>query len=244
MLDIAERANSTDVIRRSYTFTEVEFRDDGPTGCTFEGVASVVDAPYTVRDRWGEFEETIRAGAFNKTLRDSKADVGLFTNHDYRALPMATRASGRLTLAADPHLRVRAELNPARPSVQEARHAVLDGDAGQMSIGFTVPKARDKWSEDMTTREISEVVLKETSIVWQGANPFTSGKMRSLAELMDSLTDVEMDPDEVRRAIDHLTTLLPDAPAVAAFKDNPESLLLLQAEDDWALRLRRKHALV
>ena len=236
-LDIAERANTTEMVRRSYQFTEVEFRDDGPTGLTFEGVASVVDAPYTVRDRWGEFEETIRAGAFNKTLRDSKADVGLFTNHDYRALPMATRASGRLTLAADPNLRVRAELNPNRPSVQEARHAVLDGDASQMSIGFTVPKARDKWNEDMTQREISEVNLKETSIVWQGANPHTSGAMRSFDQFMDSLTDVEMDEDETRRAIAHLSALLP-ATDVAAEVD----ALLLQAEQDWEMSIRRKHA--
>jgi len=198
---VAQRAHDGAHTIRSFDFTAFEFRDEGSAGVVFEGVASVVDTPYTVRDQWGTFEETIRAGAFTKTLKDGKADVALFVNHDTRALPLATRLDGSLILGANPHLTVRATLNPARPSVQEVRHAVSDGQARQMSIGFSVPKARDQWSEDFSQRTISEVSLSEASIVWRGASPTTTGSMRSFDMFMRSLTDVDMTEAEMRRAI-------------------------------------------
>ena len=194
---------------RHFNLTDFEFRDDGATGFRFEGVASVVDAPYSVRDQWGEYTETIRSGAFNKTLRDSKADVALFVNHNVAGVPLATRGAGTLSLSADPNLRVGADLDPARPDVQVIRSAVTRGEMSQMSIGFFVPKARDKWNDDRTERTISEVQLVETSIVWRGANPLTSGSMRSVDQFMESLTDIEMSEDEVRRAIAALELRLP-----------------------------------
>ena len=73
-----------------------------------------------------------------------------------------------------------------------------------------VPKARDAWNDDMTERTISEVQLLETSIVWRGANPHTSGVMRSVDEFIESLTDVDMTEAEVRRAIAALEARLPE----------------------------------
>jgi HK97 family phage prohead protease len=204
-----ERAEQGDIMNRvdagaqmqyrSFDISEFEFRDEGSSGFTFEGIASVVDTPYTVRDQYGEFEETIRAGAFNKTLKDSKADVALFVNHDMKAPPLATRGAGTLALRADPHLGVTAQLDPARPDVQIIRSAVSRGEMRQMSIGFSVPKARDAWNEDFTEREISEVALAETSIVWRGASPTTTGQMRSLVDVI--MDDDELDPDDLRRAL-------------------------------------------
>lgn len=230
MQTIADRAAPGQHVTRSFMFTDCEFRDDGPDGwVTFEGVASVVDKPYTVRDMLGEFHETITSGAFDKTLAElgnrtkhakstddtvDEADVALYMNHDYRALPLATVSSGRLTLRANPNLRVKALMNPARPSVQEARHAVNDGDARQMSIGFQVPKGRDKWYADYTERIITEVKLHEASIVWRGANHHTSGAVRSLDALLADLTMDEYSEDEVRRAIAALEALVaPETPA-------------------------------
>ena len=208
-MTISERAGSTDTIYRSYEIADFEFRDgDDGDGFTFEGVASVVDTPYSVRDRWGTFTETIRSGAFNKTLKDGRADVALFVNHQHQSVPLATRSAGTLTLSADPDLRVVASLDRERPSVLDVRSAVTRGEMRQMSIGFTVPKARDHWNDDMTEREISEVALMETSIVWKGANPHTSGSMRSLDDLIGTLTDVDMNDDEIRRAIAHFEQLL------------------------------------
>jgi HK97 family phage prohead protease len=216
--DIAERATSTEIVRRSFQIDDFEFRDsDDGDGFTFEGVASVVDTPYQVRDRWGSFTETIRSGAFNKTLKDSKADVALFVNHQHQSIPLATRAAGTLKLTADPNLRVTASLDRERPSVLDVRSAVTRGEMRQMSIGFTVPKARDKWNDDMSEREIAEVALVETSIVWRGANPHTTGVMRSIEELFD----FELDEDELRRAITHFTSLLPPDERQAAEETNP-----------------------
>ncbi len=208
MHTLEDRATDRSVQHRSYDISQFEFRDEGSTGFTFEGVASVVDTPYTVRDMMGEFTETIRAGAFNKTLRDSKADVALFVNHDTRAKPLATRSSGRLVLTADPHLRVTAQLNPERHDVQDLRHAVQDGEMRQMSIGFQVPKARDSWSNDYTERTISEVILSETSIVWRGASPTTTAQMRSFDEIVAEFGE-HADPEELRRMIALLESRLP-----------------------------------
>lgn len=211
-MNISDRAAGGAALQhRSYEISDFEFRDDSSDGFTFEGVASVVDTPYTVRDAFGEFTETIRSGAFNKTLRDSKADVALFVNHNTMAMPLATRSSGSLTLSADPHLRVVARLNPERHDVQDLRHAVNDGEMRQMSIGFRVPKARDSWSEDYSERTISEVILSETSVVWRGASPTTTAAMRSLDDILADFDNY--DEDELRRIIAACESRIPVTPA-------------------------------
>lgn len=213
---------------RHYDITDFEFRDDGADGFTFEGVASVVDTPYTVRDAYGEFSETIASGAFNKTLRDRKADVALFVNHQHAGIPLATRSAGTLGLTVDPNLRVVANMDPSRPDVLNVRSAVTRGEMRQMSIGFTTPRdaRKDRWNEDMTERTITELNLIETSIVWRGANPHTTGVMRSFDEFVESFTDVDMTDDELRRAIAALESRLPAAVEVA----EPESQRIVTAD--------------
>jgi HK97 family phage prohead protease len=210
MSDVTQRATACDLMRRSYDFEDIEIRSDGDGGFEFEGVASVVDHPYTVRDVWGEYTEVIRAGAFTKTLKDGNAPVSLYVNHRHADVPLATRDAGTLTIAADPNLRVRASLDPARPDVQIIASAIRRGEMRQMSIGFNPVKTRDKWSDDMSEVERSEVKLRETSIVERGANTGgTQATMRAFDDFMASLTDVDMSEVEVRRAIAHLETLLP-----------------------------------
>jgi HK97 family phage prohead protease len=213
MTEIADRANVTETVRRSYALEDIEFRDNDDTGgWTFEGVASIVDHPYPVRDQFGEYSEVIRTGAFNKTLRDSKAPISLYLNHQHTAFPFAARneKANTLVLTADPHLRVRAELDSSRPDVQILRSVITRGEMPEMSIGFRPVKARDKWSKDFDSVERGEVILREVSIVEQGANTGgTETAMRSLAEFMESLTDVEMSEDEIRRAIAYFETRLP-----------------------------------
>ena len=208
-MTITERVGSTDTIYRSYQIADFEFRDDTEgDGFTFEGVASVVDTPYTVRDRWGEFTETIRAGAFSKTLKDSKVDVALFVNHRSQDVPMASTKGGTLRLFADPNLRVSADLDPVRSDVIIARSAIQRQELGEMSIGFRVPTKRDEWNADYTERTIHEVALDEVSIVRRGANPYTTASVRSLDELLEMFDD-DVDADEVRRVIAVLEARLP-----------------------------------
>jgi HK97 family phage prohead protease len=220
MNTLADRATAhSGLIHRSFVLDTIEFRDgDEGTGFHFEGVASVVDTPYTVRDQWGEFTETIRAGAFDKTLaeveRRSKKnpaeDVALYVNHRHLDVPMASTAGNTLRLTADPHLRVDADLDPERSDVVIARSALRRQELREMSIGFNVPKPRDEWNDDMTVRTIHEVKLNEVSIVRRGANPHTSASIRSLDELIYMFPEgADVDPDELRRAISYLERLLP-----------------------------------
>lgn len=232
-MDITERASThAGIIHRSFTLDTIEFRDgdDGP-GFTFEGVASVVDTPYSVRDQWGEFTETISAGAFDKTLAEVEGrskkgdDVALYINHRHLDVPMASTAGGTLRLTADPNLRAVADLDPERSDVVIARSALRRGELREMSIGFSVPKPRDEWNDDMTVRTIHEVKLNEVSIVRRGANPHTSASIRSLDELVDMFPEgCDVDPDELRRAISYLERLLP---ADRAPEANPERLSAL-----------------
>ena len=105
-----------------------------------------------------------------------------------------------MTLTADPHLRVLASLDSARSDVVIARSAVTRGELPQMSIGFTVNKARDDWNPDYTERIIREVNLMEVSIVRQGANPHTAASMRSLDDLFEALETGDMPEADVMRA--------------------------------------------
>ena len=61
-MDVATRANDHAAVR-SFDMTSIEFRDDGPTGFTFEGCASVVSAPYQVRVTMGECTRCVRQDA-------------------------------------------------------------------------------------------------------------------------------------------------------------------------------------
>jgi hypothetical protein len=202
MHDISERGSLAREVR-DFSVTDAEIRDDGDDGVTFEGVASVIDTPYMVRDMFGEFSETMARGAFNKTLKE-KADVRLLVNHD--GVPLARTKSKTLKLTAVPDLRAVASLDPANPTVQEIRSAMSRGDMDQMSIGFRVTK--QEWNGDYTERTIKEVELFDVSVVTFPASPTTTASIRSLDEFMQTLTRETADPDEVRRAIAHLESLL------------------------------------
>ena len=211
--DLALRAQSSELVRRSYTIEEFEFRDDSDTGgWTFEGVASVVDFPYPVRDKFGTYTETIQAGAFDRTLNDAKAHVSLFVNHQRDSIALSSRDAG-MQITANPHLRVRAALNPKRPDVQNVRYAIEDRVLTEMSIGFTPVKARDKWSADYSDVVRTQVALREVSIVDRGANTGgTEANMRSFEDFMASLSDVDMDQAELRRAIAYFESRLDGDP--------------------------------
>ncbi len=202
LLDLALRASAAPLLRRqSFKLEEYSFRDNADTGgWTFTGTASVVDHAYPAHDQFGVYNETIRAGAFDRSLKDLSKPISLFVNHQREQIPLANRAAG-MKIVADPHLRVTAELNPKRPQVQEVRYAVEDGVLNEMSVGFKPVKAQDVWSQDYKSVDRNQVTLREVSIVEKGANDGgTTAEMRAFDDLMRSLTDCEMTKDEMRRA--------------------------------------------
>jgi HK97 family phage prohead protease len=212
-IDLAQRAESG-FQRRSFTIGDLELRAaDDATSWTFEGVAATVDHPYTVRDRFGEYTETIVRGAFDRTIATRDARVSLYVEHNWRygALPMATRRAGTLTLIADPHLRVKAELDPKRPDVQILRSTIERGEATEMSVGYNDTKGGVTWNADYTARSVTDAALREVSITEEGCNDMTTGSIRSLLADLERSRAVDYDEVELRRAIRHLESLLPDA---------------------------------
>ena len=215
MREIADRATQSREVRH-HGVMQLEVRAADSGAVTFDGVASVVDTPYVVRDMFGEFAETIAKGAFNRTLKQ-KADVRLLVNHD--GVPLARTKSGTLALSAEPHLRAVAELDPLNPTVAEIRSAMSRGDLDQMSIGFRV---RDqKWSSDYAERMITEVELFDVSVVTYPASPTTAASLRSVEDLIADIERGEMSEDEIRRAIAALEARLAPVEAPAEDSFNP-----------------------
>jgi HK97 family phage prohead protease len=192
--ELSDRATLAREVRA--VATEFEVRADDGGKVTFDGVASMVDTPYQVRDMFGEFEETIAKGAFRKTLAE-KSDVRLLVNHD--GVPLARTKSRTLKLSADPNLRAVAELDPANPDVQRIQSAMSRGDLDQMSIGMRVH--RQEWNEDYTERTIREAELFDVSVVTYPASPTTSASLRSIDDLIAELAGVDIDEADLRRAI-------------------------------------------
>jgi uncharacterized protein len=191
---------------RDFTVEDLEMREASDGAVRFEGVASVVGTPYTVRDMFGEFEETIAKGAFHRTIRQ-KADVRMLKNHNSDFVFARTK-SGTLELNDDLHLRASApSLDPSNPQVQTLRSELDRRDIDQMSIGMRVKD--DVWSDDYSERTIKEIELVEVSVVTFPASPTTSAGLRSLDEFMAILTDFDASEDDLKRAIDALTSRLP-----------------------------------
>ena len=145
----------------------------------YTGEASIVDHPYTVRDMFGDFQETIMPGAFDKTLAENP-DVMFNYMHD-PAMTMVTTRSGGLTLSANPNLGVLARVPKSDVDAQRIMPKVQRGDAGSMSFAFRV--TRQAWNEDYTDRQILEVNLHRGDVAvivsGLGANPAAWGTVRS-----------------------------------------------------------------
>lgn len=168
---------------RSYA-TEFHVRSAGANSVVVTGYASTVNQPYTMHDFMGEYQETVRGGAFAKTLSEG-ADVALLLNHG--GATMARTKSGSLVLSEDSHgLLSEATLNTQRSDVADMVMAIQDGDITEMSFGFRI--VRQSWNEDYTDRELTELNLNkgDVSAVNYGANPNTNIGMERAAMIAGS----------------------------------------------------------
>jgi HK97 family phage prohead protease len=164
----------------------LEVRTSGDS-CTVEGYASTTEQAYDM----GWYEETVKRGAFKKTLAEDP-DVRFLVNHD--GLPLARTRSGTLELSEDnTGLWTRATLDPADPDVAQIVPKLQRGDIDQMSFAFRV--VRQEWNEDYTERFLTELSLAngDVSVVTYPANPNTSVSLRAR-------TVLDADPEELRAA--------------------------------------------
>lgn len=175
-MNVSKRAQPLNREVRSYGISDVDLRtEDAGDALTFTGEASVVEHPYTVHDMFGEFTETVRDGAFDKTLSENP-DVVFLVNHE--GLPLARTTSGTLRLSTSPNLKIGASLEPSDPDVQRIDPKIRRGDLNEMSFAFRV--TRQSWNEDYTERDILEVNLHrgDVSVVTYGASPTTTASLR------------------------------------------------------------------
>lgn len=162
---------------RSFTFAAVEERNNNDKNTLlFTGYASVFNKPYGVRDSKGMYNETIKQGAFKKTLQEQD-DVRFLVNHD--GIPLARTSSGTLKLEEDDYgLFVRAELDPNNPTVAEVASAMKRGDLNEMSFAFAAIK--DNFDNAGENREVNEARLFDVSVVTYPANPWAGAKLRGV----------------------------------------------------------------
>jgi HK97 family phage prohead protease len=153
----------------------IEIRELTPGGpLELSGHAATFNQPYMVG---GMFEETIRPGAFKRSLGEGP-DVSLLVNHG--GLPLARTKSGTMTLTEDARgLHVRAELEPTDPEVQALVPKMKRGDLSEMSFAF---KATDQeWSKAKDKRYVLSAGIHkgDVSIVTSAANPNATATVRA-----------------------------------------------------------------
>ncbi len=168
--------------RRQFCVRDCEFRSDDTDDSQFHftGYASLTETPYTVAD----FTETIRSGAFKRTLNE-KPDVVFRVEHT--GLPLARTArpgstTGTLDLLENHRgLKVDARFDREDPDAQKLKIKMDRELVDEMSFAFRCTD--DDWDSGYTKRTVNSVTLHggDVSAVTFGASPSTGGttSMRS-----------------------------------------------------------------
>lgn len=159
------------VEHRAFEIGRLECRslDDGTIRMT--GYGSVTEYPYEVNG----FTETIKRGAFRRTLSESP-DVVLLYGHE--GMPLARTKAGSLALEENARgLHWTADLDAEDPDSRAVARKVERGLIDQCSFAFLVTD--QDFNEDFTERTIKAVSIHrgDVSLVAMGANPATSVEM-------------------------------------------------------------------
>lgn len=174
----AEPAGSRAAVRTS---ARVSLRaSDKGSGLHFTGIASATEQAYEMWDFWGPYSEIVDAGAFDATLARSDLDVPLVLGHD-QLRRIARTTNGSLALAmTDEGLAVDApDLDPGDVDVAYIAPKLRAGLIDEMSFAFRIDVGQ--WSPDYSEFRVMQADLHrgDVAIVGFGANPATSGGLRS-----------------------------------------------------------------
>ncbi len=171
-------------VRDPGDLVELALPDDAPAGIvTFDGYASVYEAPYEMWDAFGPYTEVVSVGAAAASLATDGLDVPLVLGHD-SVRRIARTTNGTLALTEDGHgLRVVAELDAADEDVSYIVPKIRAGLIDEMSFMFRIVKGM--WSPDYTEYRIDafDIHRGDVSIVGYGANPATSAELRTPTDL-------------------------------------------------------------
>lgn len=139
--------------------------DNENTGHIIEGLAAVYEQETRIADCFGEFDEVIRAGAFDETDFD---DVRLLVNHDFNGIALArSRRNNKsdkpntMQLTVDEKgVNIKADLDTENNEQARALYSAISrGDMDGMSFCFYVSENNQRWSkrDGVDFREILKV---------------------------------------------------------------------------------------
>lgn len=188
------RSAAMELCTRAFDF---EFDSDTRDGRTLEGYAAVFDTPARIRDLQGDFDETIRPGAFKRSLAVRTPVLQFDHGKDPR---IGGTPIGKIdALSEDSRgLHVRARLF-THPDVERVREAIAEGAVNGMSFRFGVPDKGDVWgrnADGVDTREIRDADIHELGPVVFPAYDQTSVSVRSLLS--------QLGPEETRELLHEL----------------------------------------
>ena len=192
--EVNTRSKVKEIERRTFTVQDVEARQADDGTMRLRGYAAVFNDSSVPLP----FKENIAPGAFRKTLSETP-DVRLLINHE--GLPLARTKNGTLTLTEDDRGLFMDAIIADTTEGRDLYKLVERGDVDQMSFAFRV--IRQKWSEDRSTRTLTEVSLADgdVSVVTYPAYPTTTVEAReALRNAMDALKE--------GRALDGESTLV------------------------------------
>jgi HK97 family phage prohead protease len=150
--------------------SELRVEEEGKPKIT--GYAAMFD---TWADIGGWFKESIRRGAFAKTIKE--ADIRALMNHDENYV-LGRNKAGTLRLHEDSK-GLAVEIDPVDATwSNDLLKSMKRGDISQMSFGFTVNKQEVDYDRD--ERVLTDVNLFDVSVVTYPAYPTTSAQVRSL----------------------------------------------------------------
>lgn len=175
-----EPTGSRALVRAAVSGLEIRAKDDG-SSMDFRGYASVVEQAYEMYDMFGPYTEIVSRTAFDSTLARADLDVPLVIAHD-QTRRIARTTNGTLKLSVDDTgLLVEASLDPADADVAYIVPKLRAGLIDEMSFAFRIDSGQ--WSPDYDEFRINKVDMHrgDAAIVGFGANPYTSGGMRSQA---------------------------------------------------------------
>lgn len=158
-----------------------ELRLDDTSSPKITGYAAVFD---TWADIGGWFRESIRKGAFTRTIKE--ADVRALMNHNENYV-LGRNKAGTLRLKEDSK-GLAVEIDPAPTSwANDLLVSMKRGDVSQMSFGFTVNEQEVNYERD--ERVLTDVTLFDVSVVTYPAYPTTSAQVRSLFKAKEKKED-------------------------------------------------------
>lgn len=135
------------------------------SGHIVEGLAAVYEQETVIRDCFGEFDEIIKAGAFDET---DFTDVRLLVNHDFNGIALARSRNNNksdkpntMQLTVDEKgVRIRADLDTENNEQAKALYSAISrGDMDGMSFCFFVADENQRWTkkDGREKREILKV---------------------------------------------------------------------------------------